>query len=287
MIQKSVWIDPASGKQMDLEEYIDDSPWLGDYAVFNMMIYAEPGEGKTPLLGSVIDCERMMPALLIDCDSGTLSIRKNENLKTIHLSEMAAQMTLKEKREISPWNCIELIYSWLRTGQHNFRTVMLDGGSEIEKHCEMECISYAINTRLTDGKNHDPELAELGDYRRIQSRMKRMYMRYRDIITVDGRRVNLIATAHESMKRDDTSGMMTIQPMFLGKGSPMITSVFDIVGRLAVVDTKEKKEVKCLVCKIVGKARGRDRSGGFKEGYIAEPTMLKVANSIWGPNEAL
>ena len=115
----SVWVSGKNRKSLDVSDYIDKSPWEGDYAVFNMMIYGEPGEGKTPLLGTVIDVEAMLPALLIDCDSGTLSIRNREGLNTLHLPKMASELSLQNKTEVSPWKALEETYRGVYQGEHN------------------------------------------------------------------------------------------------------------------------------------------------------------------------
>tara|TARA_B100000749_G_scaffold275170_1_gene260409 strand:+ start:156 stop:995 length:840 start_codon:yes stop_codon:yes gene_type:complete len=279
MTTASVWVSRNNRKTLDVSEYIDNSPWSGDYAVFNMMIYGEPGEGKTPLLGTVVDVPDMLPALLIDCDSGTLSVRDREGLNTLHLPKMAAQLTLQEKRDISPWKALEEAYRWLAQDEHNYKTIMLDGGTEIQRYCELECIAYGIEKK--NSGDHDPELAELADYRRIHERMKRMYMRFRDLQTQDGRRINFLATAHEGKAKDDLSGKMFIQPLFIGKATVLISSVFDIIGRLTTADIGSKKDVKVLVPAINGTARGRDRSGNLG-GFIEDPTMLKIAEKIKG-----
>ena len=273
----SVWVSRNNAKTLDVSEYIDGSPWSGDYAVFNMMIYGEPGEGKTPLLGTVVDVPEMLPALLIDCDSGTLSVRDREGLNTLHLPKMAAQLTLQEKRDISPWKALEETYRWLSQDEHEYKTIMLDGGTEIQRYCELEFIAFGIQKK-TSG-DHDPELAELADYRRIHERMKRMYMRFRDLQTKDGRRINFLATAHEGKAKDDLTGKMFIQPLFIGKATVLISSVFDIIGRLTTADVGSKKDVKVLVPAINGTARGRDRSGSLGS-FIEDPTMSKIAEKI-------
>ena len=273
----SVWVSRNNAKTLDVSEYIDGSPWSGDYAVFNMMIYGEPGEGKTPLLGTVVDVPDMLPALLIDCDSGTLSVRDREGLNTLHLPKMAAQLTLQEKRDISPWKALEETYRWLSQDEHEYKTIMLDGGTGIQRYCELECIAFGIQKK-TSG-DHDPELAELADYRRIHERMKRMYMRFRDLQTKDGRRINFLATAHEGKAKDDLTGKMFIQPLFIGKATVLISSVFDIIGRLTTSDVGTKKDVKVLVPAINGTARGRDRSGSLG-GFIENPTMSSIFEKI-------
>lgn len=288
--KQSSYLDPSKVTSFnDITSYIDDGPWLGDYAVCSMMIYSEPGEGKTPLLGTVTDCERLMPALLIDCDSGTLSIRSITGLKTIHLDVMADKMSVelmekasttqeRKNASVSQWGAIEAIYNWLRLAEHEYKTIMLDGASEIERFCEMETISDRI-----DDKGREAELAELGDYRLIRNRMKRMYMRFRDINTIDGRKINLFATAHEGRRQENSK--IAIQPLFIGAGGPLISSTFDIIARL----TREKDDDvdPMLVCKVheQGKGRGRDRSGGISGGVIKSPTMSKIADAIWGESK--
>ena len=156
----SVWVNGRKGKTLDVSEYIDGSPWEGEYATFNMMIYGEPGEGKTPLLGTVVDVPSMLPALLIDCDAGTLSIREKDGLNTLHLSKMAAGLS-SEGKEVTPWRALEEAYRWLSQEEHDYKTIMLDGGSEIQRYCELECIAFGIERKQSG--DHDPELAELAD----------------------------------------------------------------------------------------------------------------------------
>src|SRR5690606_38791081 len=133
----------------DLREFVEESPWVGDYAVFNMLIYSEPGEGKTPLVASVVEVPEMMPALLIDCDNGTLSARHYDTLHTIHLVKLAAQ------KNVTPWRALELIYAWLRFGDHEYKTVILDGGTDLQMFCEMDCILVGQEKKISDGKDHD------------------------------------------------------------------------------------------------------------------------------------
>ena len=264
---------PKLVEKYDISDLVEKSPWEGPYAVFNMLVYAEPGEGKTPFVCSVSEVPEMLPALLIDADAGTLSVRNIEELDTIHIARLAMQ------KDVSQWAAIDLIWNWLRTAQHNYKTILLDGGTDIERACELDAIQYGIKHKKAD--NHDPELAELADYRRIQERMKRMYRRFRDLETVDGRRVNFIATAHEGARKQD-NGKTFIQPLFMGKGSVLIQSVFDIVARMVSGPSSKDSKVlaKYLVPSLEGKARGRDRSLTLGE-RIEEPSMKKIAESIF------
>ena len=74
---------------------------------------------------------------------------------------------------------------------------------------------------------------------------------------------------------------MFIQPLFMGKATVLISSVFDIIARLTTADVASKKDVKVLVPAVQGTARGRDRSGSLG-GYIEDPTMTKIIDKIRG-----
>lgn len=276
--KKNVFVEAPNKSVVDVSEFITE-PWSGDYAAFNALIYGEPGEGKTPLLGTIVDEPRMMPAILINCDSGTLSIRERKQLKTIHLSLMASQLSQEQEKNVSEWNALEYIYTWLRTGEHDFKSVLLDGGTDLEQFCEISCLSYGIDHKDIN-KEHDPELSELADYRRIQNRLKRMYMRFRDIKTFDGRKMNFIATAHEGKLKDSTGSIMT-QPLYIGKGTVMVQSVFDIVARLSTEEPSKGKEVKRLTFKPSGRSRSRSRVKELGD-YIDGPTIKKIADKIYG-----
>jgi len=255
------------------EGTIHSRPFSGEFIVFNMMVYAEVGEGKTPLLGSVVDVPEMMPALLIDGDAGTLSIREIDNLDTIHLLELAAS------KSCDAWTALEFVYNFLCRGEHAYKTVMLDGGTDIERFCEENILSNASGNRA----DRDTEMAELGDFRRIQERMKRMYTRFRDLRTIDRRRVNFIAAAHESKGKDPITLKPVVQPMFIGKGAVLMPSRFDIVARLV---TKEEggKPVKYLVPSLEGRSRGRDRSKTLGR-EMKDPNMSKIAEAIFSKQE--
>ena len=249
----------------DLTELIESDPWSGSFAAFNMLIYSEPGEGKTPLVASIRDVPDLMPALLIDCDSGTLSARGFKGLSTVHLVKLARQL------EVDEWAALEKIYAWLRFGSHGFVSVILDGGSDLERFCEITCIMLGQERKDESGKDHDPDFAELSDYRRLQGRMVRMYQRFRDLTTTDGRRMTFIATAHEGVRKDPGTGAMIIQPLYIGAAAVRVQSKFDIVARL----THDNKGTKVLVPSLQGRARGRDRSHTLGD-RIDDPTMAIV-----------
>lgn len=262
---------------LDLKGFIEKSPWVGEYAVISALIYGDPGMGKTPLVGSVVEVESMCPALLIDCDSGTLSVRDRDSLQTIHLPLLANQLAAKLNTQVSDWKAIEYIYSFLRFGDHDFKTVILDGGTDIQRACELDCIEYSMDKVSRD---RDPELSEIGDYRRVYERLKRMYMRFRDIKTAKGGRLNLIATAHEEIRKVDMTGQVVIIPSFFGKGAFMVSSVFDLVLRLTTKQEKNSNKVtKLLVTCLEGRTRARDRSWSLPSS-IEDPTFRKIIDGI-------
>lgn len=274
------------------EGSLHSSPFDREYGVFNMMIYGEVGEGKTPLVGSVVDVEEMMPALLIDCDEGTLSIRDITELDTVHLPELAVKLTearrapLREKNpaaaakiNVDEWGALEHVYNFLRGGEHQYKTVILDGGSDLEKFCENNILSNPNEKRA----DRDAELAEIGDYRRIQERLKRTYTKFRDVRTRDGRRMNLLATAHEAKGQDPQTMKPSFQPMYIGKGKVLISSRFDIVARLVTVEEGNRR-VKYLVPSLEGRTRGRDRSRALGD-KMQDPSMRKIYDLIFAKQE--
>ena len=266
---------PGESALIDLAEYVDASPWVGDYAAFNMMVYGEPGEGKTPLLASVVDVPEMLPALLVDIDGGTLSARDKDDLPTIHLPQLASRLFKNSKiARPSEWLALETIYAWLLLGTHPYKTVMLDGGTDLMRFCELECIYFGAKRKMEEyGKDHDPELAELADYRRIYERTKRTYVRFRDLMTKDGIKMNFVATAHEDRDKDT----LEFKPLFIGKSASIIMGVFDILARM----THNEAGVKCLVPCLEGRVRGRDRSNSLGR-LVEEPTMKKITMEIFG-----
>jgi hypothetical protein len=262
-----------SETKVDVSKFVEEKPWSGEYSAFNLMIYGDPGIGKTPLVCTVTECESMLPALLIDCDEGTLSVQETEMLDTIHLTKMSVEMSREDIDNISAWNALEEIYRWLRFGDHKYRTIILDGGTEVERHCELSCITHGTNYKKSG--DHDPELAELADYRRIQDRMTRMYKRFRDLRTRDSHRVNFIATAHEGKRKDENSGKIMSQPLYIGAGTTKVQSAFDIIGRLTILDNGKKR----IIWKLQPTAKARDRSGNLGDS-MDDPSMAKIYEKV-------
>ena len=67
--------DPEPPKELSLKERIGATSPTGQVEWMNDIFYGEPGAGKTHLFGTCEDDESFLPALLIDIDGGTDTLR--------------------------------------------------------------------------------------------------------------------------------------------------------------------------------------------------------------------
>jgi KaiC/GvpD/RAD55 family RecA-like ATPase len=103
-------------------ETCDDSPeWL------SMMIYGVPGCGKTVLAGSASVVPEMSPVLFIDCEGGTVSLkRRYPKCHRIRVTNPEADGSI-----VTDWTLIEKIYQALRKGTYSYQTVVIDSVTEL------------------------------------------------------------------------------------------------------------------------------------------------------------
>lgn len=266
--------------------FIQSSPRL-DGATFNLMVYGEPGEGKTPMIvRGVLKSPDLCPALLVDIDGGTLSIA-GIPIDTIHIADYANELTIAARKEnpgapsISRWLALMEVGRFLVQQKHEYRTVILDSATEIGEDCENQVIEEAKLAK----SEHDKELAELADYRRSGNRLLDTLDRFNKIITIDGRHLNLIATAREVRYTDRKTSEVTVRPMFRGGLPPEIMAKYDSVLRLYTGEAKDAKGnarlVKCLLTRSTDKFKARERSGAFQDRPVIEdPDFAKVFAEI-------
>lgn len=90
----------------------------------NMLVYGDPGEGKTVLAGSADEVPEMRPVLIVDVEGGTRSI--SERNPEVHVVRVLT------------WKELQKVYDELQSGRTDYRTVVLDSLTEIQKFCHSD-----------------------------------------------------------------------------------------------------------------------------------------------------
>jgi hypothetical protein len=102
-------------------------------APINMLIYGEPGIGKTRLAGSSIMVPEMCPVLLLDFEGGTLSLAGDYK---------AVEVWPDPEGEKRPtWKDVDTLYGTLYN-KNPYKTIILDSLTEVQKFC------YSADTEI-------------------------------------------------------------------------------------------------------------------------------------------
>jgi phage nucleotide-binding protein len=237
----------------------------------NMLIYGEPGVGKTRIIGSCDMCPEMRKVLILDIDGGALTVKEPfPNVDVLRIT------SYKE---------LQGVYNDLRAGGHSYQTIGIDTITEVQKYNMTDVMSELVK-RDAQRNEYVPDRREWA----ISSEMvRRMIHAFKDLP------YNTIFTAHVKDDEDQTTGVSTKRPDLPGKLARQIPGWFDLVvyqyEREVTIKDKDgnpvRKEVKRLwLTKNGGRTIVKDRTDKLPRIYeIAanKPTMQDVHNILNSP----
>jgi hypothetical protein len=189
----------------------------------NMIIYGLTGAGKTFFAGTAMSYEATRPALLIDVDRGTTTLR-NEAVPAMRDITIARPGSWKEVQEI---------YDYLYNDNRDFRSVIIDPLNEVHRVLSMGTLLGEIG--------EDAQYLDLGkaaaatrqDWLRAGEQVRKFIRAFRDLAYLDDadRRVHVIMLALE--KTDEQRSL--ICPQLPGALGTECGAFVDILGRLSIV----------------------------------------------------
>lgn len=170
----------------------------------NMMIYGDPGVGKTVLAGSSSSVDDMAPVLIIDVEGGTYS-----------LTSFYPEVDVVRVKSVAD---LLRVYQALTTDEHGYRTIVLDSLSEINKMV-MGDIMRAV---VEEDDERDPDVPSIREWGKLGEQVRRIVRRFRDL----DMHVIFTCLADETT---DKRGKKTMYPMLNGKLKKEVAGFMDIV----------------------------------------------------------
>ena len=224
-------------------------------ANINMLIYGEPGVGKTVLAGSASVVEGMGPVLFIDVEGGTMSLRnKYPDVDVVR---------------VSSWQDMVNVYNDL-VGNDKYKTIVLDSLTEIQKFS-----MYNIMKDLVQGDpDRDPDVPGLREWGKNSEQVRRFVRAFRDLP------VNTIFTALSAVDKDQKTGATIHRPGLSGKLSAEVAGFLDIVCYMyiKVVDGDVKR---LLLTSGTDSCIAKDRSDSLPP-VLEEPDMTTINQIVIG-----
>lgn len=234
----------------------------------NMMIYGDPGAGKTVLAGSAEEVEGMSPVLVGDIEGGSYSLRSfYPSIDVVRIKSLADLGALYTELSTNP--------------THGYKTIILDSLTEIQRMVMGDIMREVVEKE----EERDPDVPSVREWGKSGEQVRRLVRRFRDL------EMNCIFTALLD-ENQDKRGRTHYYPMLPGKLKREVSGFMDIVifmytkqmrlNDQGEVDPEADERIhRFVLTSSTDEYVCKDRSNRLPDIMLA-PTMQKLSALIQG-----
>lgn len=194
----------------------------------NLLIYGDPGVGKTTLAGTASDVVDTSPLLLIDIEGGVTTLRHKQTVDVVQVRSMAE---------------LERIVVALQNDLHAYyKTICLDSLTELQK-LDMKAVM-----ELEYNKNPDKVDKLVPTQRAWGKSGERVRLIVRALRDLPCHTIMTALATYDYEQRKDASPILRqISPSLPGKLKAEIPGFFDIVGYMQAVNERGEGNTTSIV----------------------------------------
>lgn len=218
-----------------------------------MLIYGEPGAGKTYLCGTAQDSEYTSPILILDVEGGTLTLRERKDVDVVQVRSIA--------------QIVEVHKMLVEENNGYYKTVIIDSLTELQK-LDMRDIMREVVQKRPD---LDPDVPSQREWGKSGEHIRRIVRAFRDI------EANTIMTALMVADKDENNAV-TYLPSLPGKLRAEVPGFLDIVGYLHASVDNEETTRKLQLAKT-RRVTAKDRTSKLGD-VVENPTIPHLWNLI-------
>lgn len=267
-----------------------ESPYL------KMLVYGQPGAGKTLLTGSSIDIPSMKDVFLINAEGGDMTLRDTDIIEhtedfdwsVANVQSMSdVQNIIKvvtahaRARAEKDWDKVKKINADMGIPEDvdkKFRTIIIDSLTEIEQYNFEKLLGQEAN-RASGTLNFDSKTAEFKEYKQNHAIINLFTRHFRDLPC------HLLVICGEVYAENDDK-MQKFGPKLTGKLVTSLPAYFDVVGRLEATENRAEKRLdRKLHVQPSNRWYAKNRRSCFKEPMMLNPTMRTIMENLQIPTE--
>lgn len=173
----------------------------------NLLVFGEPGAGKTYLAGTAQDHPKTSPVLVLDVEGGTTTLRQRPDIDVVQVRSIE--------------QIIEVHNKLVTKNDGYYKTVVIDSLTELQK-LDLSDIMKELVQRRPD---RDPDVPDVREWGKTGVHMRKIVRHFRDLP------MNTILTALVDPYKDST-GSVVFYPNLPGKMRTELAGFFDVVGYL-------------------------------------------------------
>ncbi len=225
----------------------------------NMLVYGNPGAGKTVLAGSADVVSELRPVLFLDVEGGTFSIR--ERFPDV------------EVVRVQTWPDMQRVYDALYKGEHEYQTVVLDSLTEMQKFSMYNIMREVVK----EHPDRDPEIPSIREWGKNIEQIRKLVRAFRDLP------MNTIFTALATTDKDGKTGQIVTRPSLSGKLAMEVGGFVDIMLYMntKVIDAEILRLVQSVGTDSV---IAKDRSDNLPS-VIENPDMQTLYDHVFKTGE--
>jgi len=248
------------------------------------LIYGTYGVGKTTLACSALTVPSMCDVIIINAESGDLSVDHMERLDTITVKDFRR---LGQINEFLKQHCNardeENIEQLIAMEAHlrgvdpddikeprQYRTVILDSLSELEAYCFNQLLGITDSTRLDE----ETQSAEWAEYKKNNTMILRVVRAFRDLP------MNVIFTCGEKYTQDETKKFKYV-PDMTGQLAKKVQGFMDMVGYYAMGKSGDDIQRRLYVMPSgTGRYDAKHRYQAYKGEHFTDPTIGSILQEV-------
>lgn len=261
-----------------------------------MIIYGQPGSGKTFFLGTANDHKLTGDILIADVDEGTITLEglnidyvpiiqyseiqdlyamlvkychwrdiyltaASEDIKKKAIAQMAVLFNVKDQADFEVFKANVPIYF----------SVAIDTMTELQK----KNMTHVMKAMLDVHPERDPDVPSVREWGISGNQIRDIMKRFKSL------NMHVFFTFHTLYKQDEVMGTIEQLPSLPGKLAPEVPGYVDIVGHMAAWADKETKEFRnALYVQNFGQHTSlKDRTRALGSG-MEMPTIPKIFDAI-------